>query len=78
MIDGPITEVDPGLAYERLVDNRTDENTVLDLRVPMVGDEIPFVYLKHRPLGDRFSNTNLRIGLARISHRPLFLARGLD
>jgi glutathione synthase/RimK-type ligase-like ATP-grasp enzyme len=37
---------------------------VLDHRVPVVGGEIPLVYLKRRPLRDRFSNTNLRVGLA--------------
>ena len=64
VIDCPIAEADPRLAYERLVDNRTDESTVLDLRVPVVGRELPFVYLKYRPLDDRFSNTNHRVALA--------------
>ena len=48
----------------RLIDNRTDGGAVEDLRVPVVGGEIPFVYRKHRPFCDRFSNTNLWVGLA--------------
>jgi hypothetical protein len=64
VIECPISEADPGLAYERLIDNRTDGGAVEDLRVPVVGGEIPFVYRKHRPFCDRFSNTNLWVGLA--------------
>ena len=64
VIDCPIAEADPELAYERLVDNRLEEAGFLDLRVPVVGGVIPFVYRKHRPLHDRFSNTNLWVGLA--------------
>jgi hypothetical protein len=64
VIDCPVAEADPELAYERLVDNRVDQAALLDLRVPVVGGAIPFVYRKHRPLHDRFSNTNLWVGLA--------------
>jgi RimK-like ATP-grasp domain len=60
----PIAEADTALAYERLLDNRVDESTVLDLRVPVLGGEIPFVYRKHRAVGDRFGNSNLWVGLA--------------
>jgi hypothetical protein len=84
----PIAEADQRLAYERLIDNRANENTVLDLRVPVVGREIPFVYLKYRPVADRFSNTNHRVVLAaaeeifseeeRARLRAFSLAMGLD
>jgi hypothetical protein len=65
VIDCPIPEADPALAYELLVDNRTPGgDAVLDLRVPVIGGEVPFVYLKRRPLGARFSNTNSAVALA--------------
>jgi hypothetical protein len=66
VIECPIPEADPALAYELLVDNRADADAdaVLDLRVPVVGGEVPFVYLKRRPLGDRFSNTNNAVAIA--------------
>jgi hypothetical protein len=41
-----------------------DERTVVDIRVPVVGGEMPFVYLKYRPLGDRFRNANSRVEVA--------------
>ncbi|MFO1067741.1 MAG: hypothetical protein U1E14_04375 [Geminicoccaceae bacterium] len=60
----PIAVADPGLSYQRLVDNRTDDGAVLDFRVPVLGGEIPFVYLKYRPLEGRFRNVNGRVALA--------------
>ena len=58
VLDCPMPTADPQLAYEILVDNRVNEREVLDLRVPVVGDELPFVYLKRRPIGTRFANRN--------------------
>ena len=43
---------------QRLIDNRSSEITVLDLRVPVIGKTIPHVILKTRPIGNRFSNSN--------------------
>jgi len=45
------------MSYTRLVDN-TDGEFVLDIRLPIVGRAVDFIYLKRRPVGDRFSNTN--------------------
>jgi len=64
VLDCPTSRVEAGTAYELLVDNRSDERTVVDIRVPVVGGEIPFVYLKYRPLGDRFRNANSRVEVA--------------
>ncbi|WGF89290.1 hypothetical protein [Marinivivus vitaminiproducens] len=63
VIDCPIAEADPGLAYEAVIDNRADEATVVDYRVPVIGGEIPFVYVKRRPLSDRFANANAEVAL---------------
>ena len=48
----------PDAVYERLVDNVVDGQHVEDIRVPVVGDQIPFVYLKYRSVDSRFSNEN--------------------
>lgn len=52
----PIDGTAEGKVYQRLVDNRTDGKTVCDMRVPIVGRRIPFVYLKYRQLRDRFDH----------------------
>jgi hypothetical protein len=58
IIEGPCTPT-PGRVYQRVIDN-VEGDFVIDLRVPVVGDEIPFVYRKWRPLATRFANTNTR------------------
>ena len=61
VIDGPIHggAVDASKVYERLVQNiSTRRGLIIDHRVPIHGDRIPFVYLKHRPIETRFQNTN--------------------
>lgn len=60
----PIAEADPALAYEVLIDNRVDKETVVDFRVPVLGGEIPFVYRKYRSVHARFSNANIAVEVA--------------
>lgn len=59
MIECPIgaDEYQRELSYTRLVDN-TDGEFVHDIRLAIVGRPADFVYLKRRPVGNRFSNTN--------------------
>lgn len=47
-----------GKTVQRIINNRSSEDMVCDIRVPVVGKTIPLVYLKYRPLSNRFSNTN--------------------
>lgn len=47
-----------GKVVQRVVDNRVDGNSVYDIRVPVVGNAIPFVYIKTRSESIRFSNAN--------------------
>lgn len=47
-----------GSVLQRLIDNRIDDDNVYDIRVPVIGNKIPFVYIKTRPMGIRFSNAN--------------------
>jgi len=50
--------------YQKLIDNRTQDGTVLDYRCPTVFGEIPLVFLKERPINQRFANMNSRVRLA--------------
>lgn len=63
VLEGPITEPDPGSVYQRLIDNTNDDGMVLDLRTGIVGNEIPYVFLKYRPVSVRFSNENAFVRL---------------
>ena len=45
IIDCPISQVQSGITYQRLVDNEVQENAVLDYRVPIFKHEIPLVYI---------------------------------
>lgn len=63
LVSCPITDADPRMAYEVLVDNRAGAAEVLDLRVPVVGNELPFVYLKRRSIDSRFANRNSSVGV---------------
>jgi len=61
--NGPVP-AEPGRVYQKLIDNRTQNGTVLDLRCPTVFGEIPLVFLKERPIDRRFENLNTRVRLA--------------
>lgn len=55
----PVENVELGYAYQKLVDNEVPgKGVVEDLRANIVGNEIVLVYIKHRPLLQRFSNGN--------------------
>lgn len=58
--DGPLEEgeLKEGMVYQKEIDNKTEDELVLDYRVPIHGNEIPLVYLKYRPVANRFSNEN--------------------
>ena len=49
--------------YQKLVDNTFDGEEFVDIRTPIVGGQIPFVYLKRRMRNLRFSNENHRVDL---------------
>ncbi|MEI8196487.1 MAG: hypothetical protein WCI73_11310 [Phycisphaerae bacterium] len=64
VIQCPIQSPEPDREYHLLINNQVDADMVLDLRTPICGNTIPFVYKKYRPLATRFSNTNSRSELA--------------
>ena len=53
--------------YLRVINNQHGEE-VQDIRVLWMRGVLPFVYLKYRPIADRFSNTNLRVNIAEINN----------
>lgn len=64
--DGHIVECPtpalPGRAYQRLIDNRTDNpNMVEDLRTITIGGRPICVFIKRRPVSKRFLNTNSEV-----------------
>jgi hypothetical protein len=70
VIKAPIAceQVRNGFVYQKLIDNFSEVfGLVLDYRVPIHGNQIPFVYLKYRSLETRFSNTNTFVRLARVN-----------
>ncbi|MDQ0463453.1 hypothetical protein QO010_001224 [Caulobacter ginsengisoli] len=54
----------PGKTYQKLVDN-ADGDFVDDLRTPCIGGKPVLVFIKRRPLADRFSNHNTSVTLHR-------------
>ena len=58
VITCPVKEASPEHVYQKLVNNRHGEDAVEEIRVPVFGQNIPFVCLKYRHIGDRFRNYN--------------------
>jgi hypothetical protein len=54
----------PDRVYQRLIDNTRDDGLVEDIRCPTVFGEIPVVFLKRRPVGNRFANMNTVVEIA--------------
>ena len=62
--NGPLAP-ETGWVYQKLIDN-SNGGYVDDIRCPTVGGDIPLIYLKQRPLNQRFENLNTRCTL----HKP--------
>jgi hypothetical protein len=50
----PVRRVRRDCVYQHLIDNTAGNRHVEDLRTPVIGGCIPFVYLTRKPLHDRF------------------------
>lgn len=64
IVECPIAVPARDRVYQRLVDNTFDGRDHIDIRTPIVGGKIPFVYIKRRGRDVRFSNDNHRVDLA--------------
>lgn len=62
----PIERREEGYVYNKLINNYSsdDVSEILDLRVPIVGSRIPFVYKRYRPTSRRFENIDSKVILA--------------
>jgi len=58
------TRARPGKSYQRLVDN-VEDGLAVDLRTPFVGGKPVMVFIKRRPVADRFANHNASVTLAK-------------
>lgn len=65
LVECPTTAARSDVIYQKVIDN-TSEDEVLDIRVPIIGTDIPFVYLKYRSLRSRFSNKNTRVAMSAV------------
>lgn len=52
----PLTSTKKEYVYQKLINNQCNQNTVEEIRVPILGTQIPFVSLKYRRIDDRFAN----------------------
>lgn len=69
------TKPRPGRTYQRLIDN-VEDGLAVDLRTPIVGGRPVVVFIKRRPVADRFANHNSAVSLAR--PRDIFSNKELD
>lgn len=63
IVQGPCAPED-GYVYQKLIDNRSTDGRVTDIRCPTVFGDIPLVYLKSRPETQRFANLNTHVVLS--------------
>lgn len=63
LIECPVKVIKENVVYQKIIDNIFDDESVLDLRVPILGNNIPFVYYKFKILGKRFTNDLFRAEL---------------
>ena len=60
IVQGPC-EAEDGYVYQKLIDNRSKNGRVTDIRCPTLFGEIPLIYLKSRPETQRFDNLNTHV-----------------
>lgn len=53
IIQCPAKPLDGDVVYQRLVNNELENGLIKDMRVPVFGNKIPFVYLKYRSVNNR-------------------------
>jgi hypothetical protein len=58
ILKGPIKDINDNYVYQKKINNNVSDNLIEDIRIPIISRNIPFVYIKRRPVVTRFSNTN--------------------
>lgn len=59
----PISKKEEGFIYQILIDNSTEDGFVEDMRVPVINGVLDFLYIKHRPIEERFTNSTSKTRL---------------
>jgi len=67
IVECPIQKRELGVVYEVLIDNSISEAAVQDVRVVVVGNDIPIAYLKSNWKEKRFANWTFEVKLANAS-----------
>ncbi len=62
IIQGPCS-AKSGYSYQKLIDNRTQNGTVMDIRCVTLNGKVITIFLKERPVAKRFDNINSRCRL---------------
>jgi len=62
IVEGPLNDPLPDKVYCKLINNIAD-NDAIDYRVPLLAGAIPLVYVKRRPVANRFANRNTSVSL---------------
>ncbi len=58
---GPLTSLEPGMVYQRLVDGRVPDGRILQMRVVIIGSRIIFTYAKWHPYPKWFTGTEITL-----------------
>ena len=66
ILQAPINSIDESCIYQILIDNTVSEKLVMDIRVPVVGAVLEFVYIKYRDISERFKNTTIKTEIAAV------------
>ena len=64
ILQGPLDTIEKGYIYQILIDNATPDDLVMDIRVPIVKEMLDFVYIKHRSISERFTNSTVTSTIA--------------
>jgi len=57
VIDCPIENTEEGYVYQKLINSETGDGRVMDIRIPIFGDSIPFVLKRYKDVNDIFDIT---------------------
>jgi hypothetical protein len=61
LVEGPLQRRVPGMVYQKLIDSRTEDGRILQLRVVVIDGQIVFTYGKWRPYPNWFTGTELSL-----------------
>jgi hypothetical protein len=67
IIKCPVNNLEEGYVYQKVLNNIVDDKLVMDIRVPILNEEIPLVYLKYKLIEDRFTNDIVKSQIASVN-----------